>query len=294
MRISTSKSEAMVLDRKRVACPLRVGGEVLPQVEEFKYLGVLFTSEGKMEREIDRWIGAASAVMRSCTVNRTVRVIIQDWRIFKHLHSLGHSAVKIIGDPPLRLFPPGYRGRGMSYGKACTALPEPEAAFSSDDSTKPNHRHSTSGDRAKTTQRRGCLCVCVCVYVAQRAQQADHSMLPTIDFLLCVPIFTWKCNKTVIIPTLPIFLPDNPPTPHYSSPPTLSPPRQLLLRVRLPSGERLTTAYQPLAHHTAGTVAQREREVERERERERERDEREEELMKGARMAKEMCEAVER
>ncbi|KAI3357068.1 hypothetical protein L3Q82_015455, partial [Scortum barcoo] len=34
MRISTSKSEAMVLDRKRVACPLRVGGEVLPQVEE--------------------------------------------------------------------------------------------------------------------------------------------------------------------------------------------------------------------------------------------------------------------
>ncbi|KAI3360209.1 hypothetical protein L3Q82_014520 [Scortum barcoo] len=50
MRISTSKSEAMVLDRKRVACPLQVGGEVLPQVEEFKYLGVLFTSEGKMER----------------------------------------------------------------------------------------------------------------------------------------------------------------------------------------------------------------------------------------------------
>ncbi|KAI3370584.1 hypothetical protein L3Q82_007152 [Scortum barcoo] len=59
MRISTSKSEAMVLDLKRVVCPLRVSGEVLPQVEEFKYLGVLFTSEGKMEREIDRRIGAA-------------------------------------------------------------------------------------------------------------------------------------------------------------------------------------------------------------------------------------------
>ncbi|KAI3366592.1 hypothetical protein L3Q82_009277 [Scortum barcoo] len=73
MRISTSKSEAMVLDRKRVVCPLRVGGEVLPQVEEFKYLGVLFTSEGKMEREIDRRIGAASAVMRS--VYRTVNVV---------------------------------------------------------------------------------------------------------------------------------------------------------------------------------------------------------------------------
>ncbi|KAI3354439.1 hypothetical protein L3Q82_018960, partial [Scortum barcoo] len=53
MRISTSKSEAMVHNRKRVACPLRVGGEILPQMEEFKYLRVLFMSEGKMEREID-------------------------------------------------------------------------------------------------------------------------------------------------------------------------------------------------------------------------------------------------
>ncbi|KAK3529274.1 hypothetical protein QTP70_024827, partial [Hemibagrus guttatus] len=39
MRVSTSKSEAMVLDRKKVACTLQVGGEFLPQVEEFKYLG---------------------------------------------------------------------------------------------------------------------------------------------------------------------------------------------------------------------------------------------------------------
>ncbi|KAI3359391.1 hypothetical protein L3Q82_002893 [Scortum barcoo] len=74
MRISTSKSEAMVLDRKRVVCPLRVSGEVLPQVEEFKYLGVLFTKvrERWSVRLINRRIGAASAVMRS--VYRTVVV----------------------------------------------------------------------------------------------------------------------------------------------------------------------------------------------------------------------------
>uniref|UniRef100_A0A672FD98 Reverse transcriptase domain-containing protein n=1 Tax=Salarias fasciatus TaxID=181472 RepID=A0A672FD98_SALFA len=65
MRISTSKSEAMVLDRNKVACPLQVGRETLAQVEEFKYLGVLFTSGGQMEREIDRRIGAAAAVMQS-------------------------------------------------------------------------------------------------------------------------------------------------------------------------------------------------------------------------------------
>ncbi|TWW54923.1 hypothetical protein D4764_0190400 [Takifugu flavidus] len=72
MRISTSKSEAMVLDRKKVECLLRVKEEILPQVEEFKYLGVLFTSEGRMEREIDRRIGAASTVMR--TLHRSVVV----------------------------------------------------------------------------------------------------------------------------------------------------------------------------------------------------------------------------
>ncbi|KAK0156594.1 putative uncharacterized transposon-derived protein F52C9.6 [Merluccius polli] len=65
MRISTSKSESMVLNRKRVECTLRVGDEILPQVEEFNYLGVLFTSEGRIEREIDRRISAASAVMRT-------------------------------------------------------------------------------------------------------------------------------------------------------------------------------------------------------------------------------------
>ncbi|KAL7832830.1 hypothetical protein SRHO_G00298480 [Serrasalmus rhombeus] len=65
MRISTSKSETMVLRRKRVESPLWVGDRLLPQVEEFKYLGVLFTSDGTREREIDRWIGAGSAVMRA-------------------------------------------------------------------------------------------------------------------------------------------------------------------------------------------------------------------------------------
>ena len=63
MRISTSKSEAMVLSRKPMDCLLRVGNESLPQVKEFKYLGVLFASEGTMEREIG-W-RAAGAVLHS-------------------------------------------------------------------------------------------------------------------------------------------------------------------------------------------------------------------------------------
>ena len=70
MRISTSKSEAMVLSRKPMECLLQVGNESLPQVKEFKYLGVLFASEGTMEREIGRRIGAAGAVLHS--IYRTV------------------------------------------------------------------------------------------------------------------------------------------------------------------------------------------------------------------------------
>ncbi|TWW56226.1 hypothetical protein D4764_08G0002130, partial [Takifugu flavidus] len=80
MKIKTSKSEAMVLNRKKVACLLRVKEEILPQVEEFKYLGVLFTSEGRLEQEINRWIGAASAVMqtlhRSVLVKRVLRYMV--------------------------------------------------------------------------------------------------------------------------------------------------------------------------------------------------------------------------
>ena len=47
---------------KKVEYLLRVGEEILPQVEELKYLGV-FTNKGKIEQEIDSRIAAASAVI---------------------------------------------------------------------------------------------------------------------------------------------------------------------------------------------------------------------------------------
>lgn len=45
---------------KRPECPLWVADEILPQVGEFKYLWVLFTSEDRMEREIDSLVRAVS------------------------------------------------------------------------------------------------------------------------------------------------------------------------------------------------------------------------------------------
>ena len=37
----------------------------MPYVEEFKYLRVLFTSEGRVKLEVNRQIGATSAVMQT-------------------------------------------------------------------------------------------------------------------------------------------------------------------------------------------------------------------------------------
>lgn len=59
MRVNTSSSEFMVLCQIMVDCSLLVGTEFLPQVKEFKCLGVLFMSDG----EVNRWTGAPSVVL---------------------------------------------------------------------------------------------------------------------------------------------------------------------------------------------------------------------------------------
>ncbi len=63
LRVSTFKSEAIVLCQKKVDCYIWVGSELLPQAKEFKYLGVLFMSKGKTEHDTDRQISPLLAVM---------------------------------------------------------------------------------------------------------------------------------------------------------------------------------------------------------------------------------------
>ncbi|KAK3572444.1 hypothetical protein QTP86_032667 [Hemibagrus guttatus] len=119
MRVSTSKSEAMVLYRKKVACTIQVGGELLPQVEEFKYLGVLFTSEGRMDREIDRRIGAAAAVMRSMyrsvvvkkELSRKAKLSIYQ-SIYIPTLTYGHGRKGRLPGEVFRACPTGKRPRG--------------------------------------------------------------------------------------------------------------------------------------------------------------------------------------
>ncbi|KAK3510969.1 hypothetical protein QTP70_027792 [Hemibagrus guttatus] len=108
MRVSTSKSEAMVLNRKKVACTLQVGGEFLPQVEEFKYFGVLFTSEGR----IDRWRGAPLERVRSSVTREELGVELLLLHIERgQLRWLGH----LFRMPPGHL--PGEVFRACPTGK---------------------------------------------------------------------------------------------------------------------------------------------------------------------------------
>ena len=53
MKISTSKTEVLHLSRNPLQCFLQVGGVLLKQVGEVKYLGVAFTSDGRQDEELE-------------------------------------------------------------------------------------------------------------------------------------------------------------------------------------------------------------------------------------------------
>ena len=63
-KISTKKMEVSCLSRRPRQCILEVSSNTLQQVETFKYLGVVFISDGSQNKRIDTRIGKANAVLR--------------------------------------------------------------------------------------------------------------------------------------------------------------------------------------------------------------------------------------
>jgi len=53
MKISTKNTEVFYLSRNPRQCTLQVRSNTLQQMEKFKYLGVVFTSDGRWSEEID-------------------------------------------------------------------------------------------------------------------------------------------------------------------------------------------------------------------------------------------------
>jgi len=64
VKISTKNTEALCLSANPRQCIRQVSGNILQQVDTFKYLEVVFTSDGRRSEEIDTRIGKANAFLR--------------------------------------------------------------------------------------------------------------------------------------------------------------------------------------------------------------------------------------
>jgi len=64
MKISAKITNVSSVSRNPMQCMLQVSGNILQQVEKFKYLGVVFTSYRNRNKEVDPRIGKAYAVLR--------------------------------------------------------------------------------------------------------------------------------------------------------------------------------------------------------------------------------------
>ena len=86
-------------------------------MEEFKYLGVLFMSKGRMEQEIHRRIGAASAVMRTLHGSVVVKRELMRGAVERsQMRWLGHLVMM----PPGRLS--GEVWRSSSTSGSCSRV----------------------------------------------------------------------------------------------------------------------------------------------------------------------------
>ena len=65
LRIHTFKVEPMVLKSEKMKFLLWLLKQLLLQVEQFRYLGILFMSEGRMDQELDSQTGVTSAVSQT-------------------------------------------------------------------------------------------------------------------------------------------------------------------------------------------------------------------------------------
>ena len=75
--LHSTKSFTMVLSKAKVnpACSVSVHGNVLGQVQSFVYLGSLFTSDARSDKEIRRRIGIAKSTFTSMNIILTARNI---------------------------------------------------------------------------------------------------------------------------------------------------------------------------------------------------------------------------
>ncbi|MDA8042237.1 MAG: reverse transcriptase domain-containing protein [Pirellulales bacterium] len=70
LKVNWRKTKVMRVARKSEDCEVKIGEEVIDQVDEMKYLGVIISSDGRMEKEVEARIGSATRVIGG--MNETV------------------------------------------------------------------------------------------------------------------------------------------------------------------------------------------------------------------------------
>ena len=63
LKVHWKKSKVVRVARKREECQVRIGDEQLEQVDTMKYLGVMISDDGSMQREVEARLGCASRVI---------------------------------------------------------------------------------------------------------------------------------------------------------------------------------------------------------------------------------------
>ena len=63
LKVNWMKTKVMRVARKRDSCEVSIGDQVIEQVDEMKYLGVVISSDGRMEKEIEARIAMATRLV---------------------------------------------------------------------------------------------------------------------------------------------------------------------------------------------------------------------------------------
>ena len=62
MKINTTKTEVMTIGKKHSNLNIKINDTKIKQVQEFKYLGSIFTEDGRLDKEIEARVQKANAI----------------------------------------------------------------------------------------------------------------------------------------------------------------------------------------------------------------------------------------
>jgi len=102
-KISTEKTEVLCLSRRPRQCILQVSGNTLQVVETFKYLGVVFTSDGSRNKHVGTRIGKVNVVLLELCRTVVTKQSFQRPQSFQFLNRFLFRSSPVVMNPGWRL-----------------------------------------------------------------------------------------------------------------------------------------------------------------------------------------------